>query len=143
MNTTEAETKAEADTGKTQELMLEIMKELSAHIHLSNIIFKTNRTTPATQTDFNRGAIFIFRDQCILLAYKHLVDMLNYEQRKNSDKPTNVAYVLARLMDEANDQAKKSFSSFEHLYSHLRQEHKEEILNVAKSLNLNTTEWQE
>lgn len=137
------DSKTDADTLKTKELMTEIMKDLSANIHLSNIIFKTGRTTPDTQSDFRKGAILIFRDHVILLAYKHLVDMLCHEQRKNDGKPLNVACVIDRLMDEANIQAKKSSSSFEHLYSYLRQDHKEEILNVAKSLNLNTTEWRD
>lgn len=135
--------KTDADTLKTAELMTEIMKELSSHMHLSNIIFKTGRTTSDTQSDFRKGAILIFRNQAILLAYKHLVDMLNHEQRKNNDKPINVSHILARIMDEANDQIKKSFSSFEHLYFHLRAEHKEEILNVAKSLNVDTTGWRD
>ena len=131
----------EAETDKTKELMSEIMRELASNIHLSNIIFKTGRTSPDTQSDFRKGAILIFRDQVILLAYKHMIDMLSYEQRKNAGRPVNASLTLARLMDEAETQTKQSFRSFEHLYSHLRQEHKEEILNVAKSLNIDTTEW--
>jgi hypothetical protein len=132
-----------ADTDKTKEMMAEIMKELASNIHLSNIIFKTGRTSSDTQSDFKKGAILIFRDQVILLAYKHMIDMFNHEQRKNANKPVNAAYVMARIMDEANTQVKNSFKHFEHLYSHLRKEHKEEILNVAKSLNLDTTGWQD
>jgi len=135
-------TTIEATTAKTKEFMTEITKDLSSHIHLSNIIYKTGRTPPNTQTDFRRGAILIFRDQVILLAYKHLIDMLNHEQRNNDGKPTNVAHILTRLVDEANTQVKASFRHFEHLYQHLRQDHKEEILNVAQSLNL-SGEWKD
>jgi len=137
------ETEIDAETLKTKALMQENMSSHAANIMLSNVIFKTGRITLETQNDYKKAIVLLFRDATIALAYKHLIDMLKYEQRQNSGRPVDAASTIGRLALEAQTQHNKSFNQFEHLHSHLRLEHKEEILNLAKAHSFSDIEWKD
>jgi len=134
---------ADADTAQTKELMTESVKELHANIILLNIIYKTGRTTKDTQADYRKAFVTLFRDEVISLTLKHITDMIAYQQQKTPDNPLNVAISLAKLAAVSHDALESSFNKFKHLHGHLRQDHKQEILNEAHRLGQPVDDWED
>lgn len=135
------DTQTDDETDKTASLMHESMKEIHSNILLLNIIYKTGRTTSETQTDFRINLVRLFRDEVIALTLKHVADMIYHETQKNSSSPVVILIALAKLSAYSKEELSESFDKFKHLYQHLREDHKTELINEAKRLNIDI-EWE-
>jgi hypothetical protein len=135
--------KTDEETDLTKELMTESMREVHSNIILLNIIYKTGRTTKDTQADYRKAFVSLFRDEIISLTLKHVADMIAYQQHKTPDNPLNVAISLATLAAHSHDALEASFNKFKHLHGHLRQDHKQEILNEAHRLGQTLDDWED
>lgn len=118
-------------------LMADSMRNHAANIVLASIVFKAGKAPRGTQLDFIRSLVVAYRNEVIALTFSHLIHCL-YETKNAVDPIT----IIKALFVEAEEQLTKSHTTFTNLYDHLREDHKEELLNLAHSLGLQD-KWKE
>lgn len=100
------------------------MGEAMAHIILYGIINKTGRTPPDTQHDFLKAHVTLFRDEIMAVAFASLSSLL-----VKTELSEDARLLILMTVQEAHNQVTASHTKFNNLFQHLREEHKEEILN--------------
>lgn len=100
------------------------MAEAMAHMILYGIVNKTGRTPPDTQHDFLKAHVTLFRDEIMAVAFASLSSLL-----VKAELSEEARLLIFMTVQEAHSQVVASHAKFRHLFQHLREEHKEEILN--------------
>lgn len=113
-----------------------VMVEAMLNTILGQVVFKTGRTSYATQEDFLKYHLEVLRDQIMATSFCAMATFLLKEGLSSGAKET-----IQMLIDVSNEQLIKSSSKFKNLCEHLREEHTQELSNeLARVANAARTE---
>lgn len=100
------------------------MSESVSCTMLYGIAYKTGRTSTDLLLDYVKAHTILYRDQVMAISFSVVCEIL-----LKTGVSAEAKLMIMGLLDLSMTEAKTSQTRFSTLHDHLRQEHKEEILN--------------